>query len=52
MHHLEEAEERSFFKKPDIIDGFKVFDVYMNKKSEMNTRRKATVVSIKSKNKK
>lgn len=35
----EQKPERKFFKKPEIIDGFQVFDVYMNKKIEANTKR-------------
>ena len=26
--------ERKFFKNPEIVEGFKVFDTYMNKKRE------------------
>lgn len=35
----EQKPERKFFKKPEVIDGFEVFDVYMNKKSEVNAKR-------------
>lgn len=37
-----EKPERVFFKKPEVIDNFPVFDVYMNKKSQ-EARRKFVV---------
>lgn len=36
----DEKPERRFFKKPELIDGFEVFDVYMNKKNSDQLRRK------------
>lgn len=36
----EEKPERRFFKKPQTIDGFQVFDVYMNKKKDESLMRK------------
>ena len=31
--------ERVFFKKPEVVDGFKVFDTFMNKKREAFVQR-------------
>lgn len=39
-----ETPQRRFFKNPEIIDGFEVFDVYMNKKKEDSIRRRRTYV--------
>lgn len=38
----EQKPERKFFKKPEIIDGFEVFDVYMNKKSDTQLKKNLT----------
>lgn len=40
---ITDKETRRFFKNPEIIDGFEVFDVYMNKKKEDLIKRRRTV---------